>query len=194
MIFGYARCSTTHQDVAIQCQQLQALGVSDSNILVDEGLSASSRDRPGLRSALDRLRNGDTLVITKLDRLARSVQDAHTIASELHEKGVILQIGKSVYDPTDPLGKMLFTTTAMFAEFERDLISQRTKEGMARAKKAGRLKGKRPKLTKEQERQVIKWIQEGEITQAEMARILGVSPATITRTRKRLTNKGQLPQ
>ena len=65
---------------------------------------------------------------------------------------------------------------------------------MARAKKAGRLKGKRPKLTKEQERQVIKWIQEGEITQAEMARILGVSPATITRTRKRLTNKGQLPQ
>lgn len=192
MIFGYARCSTTHQDVAIQCQQLQALGVSDSNILVDEGLSASNRDRPGLRSALDRLRNGDTLVITKLDRLARSVQDAHTIASALHEKGVILQIGKGVYDPTDPLGKMLFTTTAMFAEFERDLISQRTKEGMARAKKAGRLKGKRPKLTKEQERQVIKWIQEGEITQAEMARILGVSPATITRTRKRLIDNGHL--
>ncbi|PRQ11426.1 hypothetical protein C1Y63_06135 [Corynebacterium sp. 13CS0277] len=192
MLIGYARCSTAHQDVQVQMERLKELGVDDDQILVDHGYSATSRARPGLERALERLRAGDVLVVTKLDRLARSVADAHAIAGEVHDKEAALQIGGSIYDPRDPVGKLLFSVLAMVAEFERDLISMRTREGLARAAKAGKLRGKQPKLTDMQHRQVARWIEEGELTQAEMAAILGVSTSTISRTRKRLETTGVL--
>ena len=191
MLIGYARCSTLGQDVASQREQLCSLGVEDANIIVDDGYSAANRNRPGLERVLDKARSGDVLVVTKLDRLARSLTDAHAIASELEQKGAMLQIGSAQYDPTDPTGKLLFSMLAMVAEFERDLISLRTKEGLAIAKRKGRLKGKQPKLNEAQQQQVMRWIQEGELTQAEMAKILNVSPATITRTRQRLADTYQ---
>jgi DNA invertase Pin-like site-specific DNA recombinase len=96
-------------------------------------------------------RAGDTLVVTKLDRLARSVPDARDIVEELTGRGVSLSIGGSVHDPSDPVGRLLFNVLAMVAEFEADLIRMRTREGMKVARANGRLRGKQPKLTPKQE-------------------------------------------
>lgn len=144
---GYARVSTADQDLTSQRDALLRLGVRDSNIYVDHGLTGTNRARPGLREALAAVREGDTFVVTKLDRLARSVKDARDIADELTMKGVALNLGGSRYDPTDPVGRLLFNVLAMVAELERDLISMRTKEEMAVARAKGHLKGKQPKLS-----------------------------------------------
>lgn len=141
---GYARVSTVDQDLTAQRDGLLRLGVHDANTNVDHGMTGSNRARPGLREALAAVRTGDTLVVTKLDRLARSLRDAREIADELTGKGVALSLGGSRYDPTDPVGRLLFNVLAMVAEFGRDLISMRTREGMAVARSKGRLKGKQP--------------------------------------------------
>ena len=125
---------------------MAALGVAANRIYVDHGLTGTNRERPGLREALAACREGDTLVVTKLDRLARSLPDARAIADELTVRQVRLNLGGSVYDPTDPVGRLLFNVLAMVAEFESDLIRLRTKEGMKVAKAKGRLRGKQPKL------------------------------------------------
>jgi DNA invertase Pin-like site-specific DNA recombinase len=96
MLIGYARVSTPGQDLAAQRDGLHALGVANQDIHVDHGMSGTTRERPGLRSALASVRAGDTLVITKLDRLARSLRDATDIADELTKKGVALNLGGSV--------------------------------------------------------------------------------------------------
>ena len=87
---------------------------------VDKGLTGTNRARPGLDQAMAAVRKGDTLVVPKLDRLARSVSDARHIADQLEAKGVKLALGRSIYDPTDPMGKMFFNILATFAEFEAD--------------------------------------------------------------------------
>ena len=110
-------------------------------IYVDHGLTGTNRERPGLREALAACRDGDTLVVTKLDRLARSLPDARAIADELTARQVRLSVGGSVYDPHDAVGRLLFNVLAMVAEFEADLIRLRTKEGMRVAKAKGRLRG-----------------------------------------------------
>lgn len=117
----------------------------------------------------------------RLDRLARSVKDARDIADELTTKGVALSLGGSRYDPTDPVGRLLFNVLAMVAEFERDLISMRTKEGMAVAKAKGRLKGKQPKLSLTQRKLLFEVQDRGEYTQAEVAELFSVSRATVYR-------------
>ena len=117
-LIGYARCSTDKQDLSAQGQALFNLGVSEDNIYTDHGLTGTSRARPGLDQAIAAVREGDTLVVPKLDRLARSVPDARAIAQQLEVKGVKLALGASVYDPTDPMGKMFFNILATFAEFE----------------------------------------------------------------------------
>jgi len=114
---GCARVSTLDQDLTAQRDALTALGVDPDRIYVDHGLTGTNRDRPGLRQALAACRRGDTLVVTTLDRLARSVPDARDITDELTAAGVKLNIGGSVHDPTDPLGRLLFTTLTMIAEF-----------------------------------------------------------------------------
>ena len=111
---------------------------------MDRGLTGTARARPGLDQALAAVRAGDTLVVPKLDRLARSVPDARQIADELVARGVKLALGPSVYYLADPMGKMFFSILATFAEFEADLIRMRTREGMAIARAKGKLKGKRP--------------------------------------------------
>ncbi len=141
-LIGYARCSTDDQDLAAQRAALRALGVAEARIYTDHGLSGTTRARPGLNQALAAVREGDTLVVPKLDRLARSVPDARAIADELAHRGVALALGRTVHDPTDPMGKMFFNVLATFAEFEADLIRLRTREGMAVARARGRLRGK----------------------------------------------------
>ncbi|SHQ67429.1 site-specific recombinase PinR [Mycobacteroides abscessus subsp. abscessus] len=182
MLIGYARVSTDEQDAAAQRAGLETLGVSPERVYVDHGLTGTNRARPALAEALAACRDGDTLVVTKLDRLARSVPDAHHIASDLTTRGVKLNIGGSVHDPHDPMGKLMFNVLAMIAEFEADLIRLRTREGMKIAKAKGRLRGKQPKLTKAQHRHLMALHQGGEHTSAELAELFGVARSTIYRT------------
>ena len=143
-LIGYARCSTDRQDPAAQRQTLLELGVVEDRIYTDHGLTGPTRARPGLDQALAAVREGDTLVVPKLDRLARSVPDARAIADRLRERGVKLALGRALYDPGDPMGKLFFNILATFAEFETDLIRMRTREGMAIARARGKLRGKSP--------------------------------------------------
>ena len=149
LLVGYARCSTDQQDLTAQRDALLGLGVEAERIYVDHGLTGTNRERPGLREALAACRAGDTLVVTKLDRLARSLPDARAIADELTTRQISLSLGGSVYDPTDAVGRLLFNVLAMVAEFESDLIRLRTCEGMKVARAKGRLRGKQPKLNRE---------------------------------------------
>jgi hypothetical protein len=117
LLTGYARCSTDQQDLTAQRDGLVGLGVEAARIYVDHGLTGTNRARPGLREALAACREGDTLVVTKLDRLARSLPDARAIADELTARQVRLSLGGSVYDPTDAVGRLLFNVLAIVAEF-----------------------------------------------------------------------------
>ena len=144
LLVGYARCSTDQQDLTAQREALLGLGVETERIYVDHGLTGTTRERPGLREALAACRAGDTLVVTKLDRLARSLPDARAIADELTARQISLSLGGSLYDPTDAVGRLLFNVLAMVAEFESDLIRLRTVEGMKVAKAKGRLRPSSP--------------------------------------------------
>src|SRR5918995_804444 len=175
---GYARCSTDKQDLAAQRAALERLGVSPERIYTDHGLTGTNRARPGLDQALAAVRAGDTLVVPKLDRLARSVPDARAIADELVARGVRLALGSSVYDPADPMGKMFFNILATFAEFEADLIRLRTREGMAIA----RARGKQPKLSDKQRRELRRMHDTGEYSISDLAELFSVSRPTVYRT------------
>jgi DNA invertase Pin-like site-specific DNA recombinase len=173
--------STEEQDLTAQRDGLQRLGVEPSRIYVDHGLTGTNRDRPGLREALAACRAGDTLVVTKLDRLARSLPDARAIAEDLTRRTVRLSLGGSVYDPADPVGRLLFNVLAMVAEFEADLIRSRTREGMRVAKAKGHLRGKQPKLNPRQEAHLIELLRTGEYTTAELGDLFGVARSTVYR-------------
>jgi len=162
LLIGYARVSTDEQDVTAQREALAALGVSAERIYVDHGLTGTNRDRPGLREALAACRDGDTLVVTKLDRLARSLPDAREILDGLTRRHVKLSLGGSLHDPNDPVGRLLFNVLAMVAEFEADLIRLRTREGMRVAKAKSHLRGKQPKLNPRQEAHLVALHRAGE--------------------------------
>ncbi|GAA4923275.1 DNA invertase Pin-like site-specific DNA recombinase [Nonomuraea thailandensis] len=155
-LIGYARCSTVLQDLTAQREILLELGVGDDRIYLDKGLTGTNRARPGLDQALAAVRAGDTLVVPKLDRLARSVPDARDIGDTLIARGVRLSLGGTIYDPADPMSKMFFNMLAVFAEFEADLLKMRTREGMAVARAKGKLKGKKPKLTARQQAELVR--------------------------------------
>ena len=184
---GFARCSTDQQDLATQQAMLQALGVAPDRIYMDRGLTGTTRARPGLDQALAAVRAGDTLVVPKLDRLARSVPDARQIADALVARGVKLALGTSVYDPTDPMGKMFFNILATFAEFEADLIRLRTREGMAMARAKGKLRGKRPKLSDKQHKELWRMYETGEYSINDLAELFAVSRPTVYRALARKT-------
>ena len=186
LLVGYARVSTEHQDLTAQRNSLATLGVGDDRIYVDHGLTGTNRDRPGLRLALAACHSGDTLVVTKLDRLARSLPDARDILDELTQRHVLLSLGGSIHDPTDPVGRLLFNVLAMVAEFEADLISMRTREGMKVAKAKGRLRGKQPKLTAVQARHLIELLDSGNYSTTELADLFRVGRSTIYRTVRRM--------
>ena len=185
MLVGNARCSTDAQDLTAQRDALTAFGVQPNRVYVDHGLTGTNRDRPGLREALAACRTSDTLVVTKLDRLARSLTDARDIVEELTIAGVTLNIGGSIHDPTDPVGRLLFDVLVMIAEFESDLIRMRTREGMKVAKAKGRLRGKPPKLSPAQEAHLVELWHDGRHTGAELAELFGVARSTVYRAVQR---------
>jgi len=190
LLVAYARCSTDDQDLTAQRDALIAFGVTPKRIYVDHGLTGTNRARPGLREALAACREGDTLVVTKLDRLARSLPDARDIVDELTQRGVKLNIGGSVHDPTDPIGRLLFNVLAMIAEFEADLARLRTAEGMKVAKAKGRLRGKQPKLKPAQEAHLVALWRAETHTSAELADLFAVARSTVYRAIKRAEATG----
>jgi DNA invertase Pin-like site-specific DNA recombinase len=181
-LIGYARCSTDKQDLTAQREALVELGVASDRIYVDHGLTGTNRARPGLNQALAAVRKGDTLVVPKLDRLARSVPDARSIADDLAGRGVTLALGQSRYDPADPMGKMFFNILATFAEFEADLIRLRTREGMKIARAKGRLRGKQPKLSDKQQKELGRMHGTGQYTISDLADLFSISRPTVYRT------------
>jgi DNA invertase Pin-like site-specific DNA recombinase len=185
LLIGYARVSTDEQDRTAQREALAALGVSPERIYVDHGLTGTNRDRPGLREAVAACREGDTLVVSKLDRLARSLPDARDIVDELTHRHVKLSLGGSLHDPNDPVGRLLFNVLAMVAEFEADLIRMRTREGMRVAKAKGRLRGKQPKLNQRQEAHLVALHRAGAHSTAELGDLFGVARSTVYRTIQR---------
>ena len=178
---GYARCSTDKQDLEAQRAALLDLGVAEDRIYTDHGLTGTNRERPGLAQALAAVRDGDTFVVPKLDRLARSVPDARAIAAELEVRGVKLALGGSVHDPSDPMGKMFFNILATFAEFEADLIRMRTREGMAVARAKGKLKGKKPKLSGRRQAELRRMHDTGEYSITDLGELFAVSRPTVYR-------------
>jgi len=188
-LVGYARCSTDKQDLAAQQAALIGLGVSPERIYTDRGFTGTNLARPGLDQALAAVRQGDTLVVPRLDRLARSVPDARTIADALVARGVRLALGQSVYDPTDPMGKMFFNILATFAEFESDLIRMRTREGMAMARSKGKLRGKQPKLSDKQQKELCRMHATGDYSIGELGEVFAVSRPTVYRTLERRAAK-----
>ena len=181
-LIGYARCSTDKQDLAAQRAALMELRVDPKRIYTDHGLTGTNRLRPGLDQALAAVRGDDTLAVPKLERLARSVPDARHIADALVARGVTLALGTSRYAPADPMGKMFFNILATFAEFEADLIRLRTREGMAIARAKGKLRGKQPKLSEKQQRELRRMHNTGKYSISDLAELFSISRPTVYRT------------
>ena len=120
-------------------------------------------------------------MVTKLDRLARALPDARAIVDELTARSVKLNLGGSVHDPTDPVGRLLFNVLAMIAEFEADLARARTREGMAVARAKGRLRGKQPKLTPRQEAHLVALYRAGQHTVGELEELFSITRSTVYR-------------
>jgi DNA invertase Pin-like site-specific DNA recombinase len=143
---GYARVSTADQDYALQVEQLEKYGC---NKIFFEKKSGKDIGRPEFKKALDYLRAGDTLVVYKIDRLARSTRDLQNIVHDLEQKGIGIVFIKEQIDFSTPAGKLMFNMLGAIAEFERDLIKERTREGRERAKAQGKHLGRKGKDSKE---------------------------------------------
>lgn len=184
MKVGYARTSTIEQIAGIQAQvrDLIAAGCDEKNIFQEHASAIKKRD--GLEKALAFVREGDTLIVTRLDRLARSVPDLYRIVDILKEKKVNLQIMSMGIDTGTAAGKVMLTTMGAFAEFEREIMLERQKEGIAKAKEEGKYKGRKPMPT-EIEKAVAMYIETG-VSKAWIAKKLGIGDATVYRIAKKL--------
>lgn len=185
MKVGYARVSTNEQDAQTQRDFLLAAGVDEDRIYSDVGFTGKNAQREGLRQALAAVRDGDTLVVPKMDRLARNVEDTLQIVRELTERGVIFQMGHTVYDPHDPWSKLFLTFLAAIAEAEGGWISLRTQEGMARPSVRKKLKGRQPAIPPETDAAIAKALDEGDQSAAEIARVFRISRSGVYRARDR---------
>jgi DNA invertase Pin-like site-specific DNA recombinase len=178
MIYGYARISTDGQSFDAQRAELTAAGCAK---VFSETASGARTDRPRLARALEALDPGDVLVVTRLDRLARSTRDLLNVLAAIASTGAEFRSLKDAWaDTTTPHGRLMVTVLGGLAEFERELIVARTSEGRARAKARGVKLGPRFKLSAEQRAYVARERAKGESTR-HLARILGVSRATIGR-------------
>jgi DNA invertase Pin-like site-specific DNA recombinase len=179
MIYGYARVSTDGQSVAAQLAALRAAGAAK---VFREIASGARTDRAQLRKAIAALHAGDVLMVTRLDRLARSTRDLlNTLAAITGSKAGFRSLADTWADTTTAHGRLMLTVLGGLAEFERDLIRTRTGEGRERAKARGVKMGRPPKLTPHQRREAIKRRDRGEESLADIGRSYNVSGATISR-------------
>lgn len=182
---GYTRVSADSHDLATQRVALAALGVRADDVYADYGLTGGGRDRPGLDAAIAACQSGDTLVVTKLHRLAHSIADVREIVQRLAGQGVRLSVDGKTHDADDPASRAMFKTLAALADFESDLIRTRTREGLRTAKAEGRLRGKPPKLDPTQQAHLVDLHQSEDHSPEELAEIFGVARSTVYRVLER---------
>src|SRR5215211_9088159 len=183
MLIGYARVSTLDQTLALQ---QDALTVAGCEQLYTDTVSGSVTERPGLTQALSHLRPGDTLVVWRLDRLGRSLAHLIDTIRDLQERGVGFRSLQEQIDTTTSGGKLIFHVFGALAEFERDLIRERTHAGLAAARARGRLGGRPKKLADAKQLELARALYDGDQTDiATICATLGISRATLYRSLKR---------
>ena len=178
MLVGYARVSTSDQSPALQRDALKEAGCER---IFEETASGARRDRPQLSAALDYMRRGDTLVVWRLDRLARSTRQLIETVEDLDERGVGFRSLTETIDTTSPSGRLVFQIFGAIAEFERALIRERTRAGLDAARARGRVGGRPPGLDAGSKAIAAALLQDPAIPRAEVARQVGVSRATLYR-------------
>jgi DNA invertase Pin-like site-specific DNA recombinase len=186
-IVGYARVSTTDQSLEIQAEQLAAAGIEK---LFQEKISGVKRDRPQLVALLEYVREGDTVVVTKLDRIARSTKDLLDIVETLQRKGCAFRVLNINLDTSTPTGKLMLTMLGAIATFEREMMLERQAEGIAKAKAAGRYKGRKP--TARSQAPAIQALAAQGLTRQAIAEKVGVGIASVYRV-LRETNSDRTP-
>ena len=178
MIIGYARVSTDDQSLDSQTDALSAAGAE--KVFADR-ISGSRRARPELDKMLEQLRDGDVVTVTKYDRLARSLKDLLEIVETIRERGAGFRSLAEDIDTTTPAGRLVFHVFASIAQFERERISERTREGLASARKRGRIGGRPPALTAAQKSEVRRMRDDEQRSISEIARLFKVSERTVRR-------------
>jgi DNA invertase Pin-like site-specific DNA recombinase len=178
VIIGYARVSTEDQHLDAQTSALEEVGAER---IFAEKISGTKKVRPELGRMIDQLREGDVVVVTKYDRLSRSLQDLLNIVEAIRAKGAGFRSLAEDIDTTTSAGRLIFHVFASIAQFERERISERTKEGLVAARKRGRVGGRPPALTAERCAEVRRMRDEDGRGVAELARLFEVSPNTIRR-------------
>jgi DNA invertase Pin-like site-specific DNA recombinase len=176
MLIGYYRFSTNDQTGDLQIDALKAAGCE--KIFGDEGVSGSKTDRPQLNAALDQLRPDDTLVVWRLDRLGRSLQHLIEVVNGLNARGVDFKSLRETIDTSSASGKLVFHVMAAMAEFERDLIRERTNAGLASARARGRLGGRPKALTPDKVKMARALYDAKAMTVAQICDQVGCSRAT----------------
>lgn len=176
MLIGYARVSTDDQNLHLQCDALGGAGCE--RIFEDRG-SGAKVDRPGLAAALGMVRRGDTLVVWRLDRLGRSLKDLIALAERLDTVGVGLRSLHDAIDTGSSGGRLVFHMFGALAEFERNLVRERTKAGLNAARARGRLGGRRKVLAPDKRRLAVQLYQERKYTVMEICRLMGISKPTL---------------
>jgi DNA invertase Pin-like site-specific DNA recombinase len=189
MKLGYARVSTEAQDNAAQ---LAALKKAGCRRVFEEKASGGRWERPELQRVIEQIREGDVLIVWKLDRLSRSLKDVLNLMERIDQAGAGFQSLTEAIDTTSPAGRMMMQIVGAFAEFERAMLRERTRHGLIAARKEGRIGGRRPKLNARQQREIVKLVNSGEQTAADAARLFSVHPSTVARllARSRLTAPG----
>ncbi len=177
MLIGYARVSTQDQNIDLQ---LEALTKAGCERIFDDKLSGSRAERPGLAKALDMLREGDTLVLWKLDRLGRSVKNLVNLTTDLHQRGIQFKSLTDAIDTGTPSGRFFFHVMASLAEMERELTIERTRAGLEVARRLGRRGGRKRTMTDSKIESAKKLLANG-VPPKEVAHNLGVSVPTLYR-------------
>lgn len=176
MLVGYARTSTMEQEAGLEAQK-RDLDALDCKIYAEQ--TSATGDRPKLRAAIEYLRDGDTLVVTKLDRLARSVLHMGEIVNEIRSKGANLRILSLDIDTATSTGTLLLNMLGSVAQFERDMMLERQREGIAKAKAEGRYKGRKP--TAQAKAQEVRDMHENGASPTDIARKLGIGRTSVYR-------------
>ncbi len=193
MRLGYARVSTQDQDTTAQRKALKA---ADCDRVFQEKASGGRWERPKLQELLGQLRADDVVVVWKLDRLSRSLKDLLLVLETIDQAGAHFQSLTEAIDTTTSAGRMMMHMVGSFAEFERSLLRERTRVGLDEARKAGRVGGRRPKLTPAQQQEVVELVEAGKKSAADAARLFQVHPATVSRllAQHRATQLDQAPK
>jgi DNA invertase Pin-like site-specific DNA recombinase len=178
MRIGYARVSTQEQDTQAQITALTEAGCER---IYQEKASGGRWDRPELHRLLDQLRKDDVVVVWKLDRLSRSLKDLLLVLEKIEAAGASFTSLTEAIDTGTPAGRMMMQIVGSFAEFERAMLRERTKNGLDAARKEGRVGGRRPKLTKQQQTEIISLVSSGQKSGADAARLFQVHPSTVVR-------------